>query len=137
MNRRIIVEWILPVLLILEIILTGFLAYNAMYSSGFCVVSDNVGNCESVQSSIYSEIFGVKLSYLGLIAFVVLAFVYFISLKDRKISKLFIWLSFVGALFALYLLYLQLFVLQQVCTTCLIVDGVSILIFLISWVFRK
>lgn len=136
-NRR-ISFWFLVGLLVIELVLTGFLSYKSATSvQSFCVIGQEAGSCDSVQGSGYGSLFGIKLGYLGLFSFLVLSAVLFLDLGKKKLSKIFVWLSFVGAVFAIYLVYVQLFVLGQICTTCMFVDGIAILIFFVSLSARK
>lgn len=121
-----------------ELVLTGFLSYQSLTSiQGFCVIGDETGGCSDVQNSIYGDIFGVKLSYFGLISFLVLSGVLSRDFKKKKISGLFIWLAFIGGVFALYFIYLQIFVLKQICNTCMVIDSLAIVIFFVSLYAKK
>lgn len=86
-------------------------------SSVVCVAG---GGCETVQESEYAEIAGVPVALLGLIAYtVVLAFVAWDSPTARLGAAM---LALIGLLFSLYLLALQLFVIDAVCVWCLAND---------------
>jgi len=104
--------------------------------SGFCRADANVG-CNSVQNSKYSYTFGIKNSYIGLIAFAFLSFVVFSHIKNpRKNKKLLIDIGIIiGALIAIYFIYLQAFVLKEFCRYCLVVDigMISALLLIIPW----
>lgn len=79
------------------------------------------GGCETVQSSEYSEIAGIPVSVLGVVAYaVILALVAW----DAPLARLgAATLSFVGLFFAVYLLVVQLFVIEAVCLWCLVNDA--------------
>jgi uncharacterized membrane protein len=79
------------------------------------------GGCETVQSSEYSEIAGIPVSVLGVVAYaVILALVAW----DAPLARLgAATLSFVGLFFAVYLLVVQLFVIEAVCIWCLVNDA--------------
>ncbi len=130
---------LLLLLVVLELALTGFLSYETATSvTGFCVIGEDVGDCSDVQNSQYGEIFGIRLSYVGFFSFLVLFLVFLRDFHKKKISKLFFLLTLIGALFAVYLIFVQLFVLKQICTTCMIVDGLAVLIFFVSiMIFKK
>lgn len=135
-------QWTMMILILLvatELVLTGFLSYKAATSvAGFCVIGNDVGNCESVQNSEYGKIFGIKLGYIGLFSFLVLSVALARDFRRKKLSRLFVVLTLIGFLFALYLIYLQIFVLKQICTACIVVDGIAIAIFFVSMTaFRK
>jgi uncharacterized membrane protein len=88
-------------------------------SSVLCVAG---GGCETVQESEYAEIAGVPVAVLGLCSYVVvLGLVAWDSVGARLAAAS---LAFVGFLFSLYLLALQLFVIDAVCLWCMANDVV-------------
>ena len=88
-------------------------------SSVLCVAG---GGCETVQESEYAEIAGVPVAVLGLGAYAtILGLVAWDSVGARLAAAA---LAFVGLLFSLYLLALQLFVIEAVCIWCMANDVV-------------
>jgi uncharacterized membrane protein len=86
-------------------------------SSVLCVAG---GGCETVQESEYAEIAGTPVAVLGLGAYAtVLGLVVWDSAGARLAAAS---LAFVGLLFSLYLLVLQLFVIEAVCIWCMAND---------------
>jgi len=80
------------------------------------------GGCETVQRSAYAEIAGVPVALLGLVAYSsVLALVVWDAPNARLGAAM---IAFVGLAFSLYLLALQLFVIDAVCTWCVVNDVV-------------
>lgn len=80
------------------------------------------GGCETVQESEYAEIAGVPVAMLGLGAYaVLLALVVFDGPNARLAAAM---LALVGLVFSMYLLALQLFVIDAVCAWCLANDVV-------------
>jgi uncharacterized membrane protein len=80
------------------------------------------GGCETVQQSAYAEIAGVPVALLGLIAYSSVAG---LVVWDTSIARLgAAMIAFVGLAFGLYLLVLQLFVIDAVCTWCVVNDVV-------------
>ena|SRR3989338_4805678 len=82
------------------------------------------GGCDLVQTSKYAETLGIKNSIFGIFAFAILLVMTYLetkkpSRKKRSIIRLGI---IIGAVIALYFLYLQLFILKSFCTYCLVVD---------------
>ena len=88
-------------------------------SEVLCVVG---GGCLTVQKSEYSEIAGIPVALLGLLSYcVVLGLVAW----DSPTAKLgTATLALVGLLFALYLLVIQLFVIDAICVWCIANDVV-------------
>lgn len=80
------------------------------------------GGCETVQQSAYAEIAGVPVALLGLIGYSsVLALVVWDTPTARLCAAM---IAFVGLAFGLYLMVLQLFVIDAVCTWCVVNDVV-------------
>ena len=82
-----------------------------------CVVG---GGCETVQESEYAEIAGVPVALLGLVAYVALLGLVAWDTEGARVAAA--TLAFVGLLFSLYLLALQLFVIDAICVWCLAND---------------
>jgi uncharacterized membrane protein len=88
-------------------------------SSVLCVAG---GGCETVQESEYAEIAGIPVALLGLLSYLtVLALVAWDSVGARLAAAA---LAFIGFLFSMYLLTLQLFVIDAICMWCLVNDVV-------------
>ena len=78
------------------------------------------GGCETVQQSAYASIAGVPVALLGLAAYsVVCGLVVWDSPTARLAAAM---IAFVGLAFSLYLVVLQLFVIDAVCAWCLVND---------------
>jgi uncharacterized membrane protein len=78
------------------------------------------GGCETVQESEYAEVAGIPVALLGLGAYAtLLALVVFDGPNARLAAAM---LALVGLVFSLYLLALQLFVIDAVCAWCLAND---------------
>ncbi len=122
-----ILFWIILLLLVLEVAINSYLVYQDMTksNSGVCVIGNA---CESVQDSSYGKILGIKLAYYGLVGFVLLLALFFIN------KKLFLAGAIFGTLASLYFISLQLFVLHQLCSVCMVID-ISMLIILICSVY--
>jgi uncharacterized membrane protein len=80
------------------------------------------GGCETVQESEYAEIAGIPVAALGLGAYTaVLGLIAWDTPNARLGAAM---LALVGLTFSLYLLGLQLFVIDAVCAWCLVNDVV-------------
>jgi uncharacterized membrane protein len=124
------------VVLIAALILFAlYLTYTSVTTNAICIV-DNQNSCQTVQDSQYGKLFGIKLTYLGVIAFVFLFGFHILARLEHKYQKrsyqAFIASTIIGALFATYLIYIQLFVVKQICTNCIIVDSIMILVTLLA-----
>ena len=78
------------------------------------------GGCETVQQSSYAEIAGLPVALLGLVSYtIVLGLIVWDTPYARLGAAA---LAFVGLAFSVYLLVLQLFVIDAVCFWCLAND---------------
>ena len=122
-------------LIIFEIIITAYLLFSGTGNSYLCL--DN-SSCSSVQNSIYGKIFGVKLSLFGSLSFIILLSAYLLMIKGRIKYEKFLFLGIIGLILALYFIYLQIFVLKEICSSCMVIDiGMIMIFFLILWDYRK
>jgi uncharacterized membrane protein len=93
-------------------------------------------DCGAVTLSVYSKIFGISISYFGLL-FYLFIFGSILFKKNLDIDKTdihtyLITLSPIGAfLFSIYLVIIQLFVLELICLYCMLSAATSTGIFLV------
>jgi uncharacterized membrane protein len=80
------------------------------------------GGCETVQQSAYAEIAGIPVALLGLLAYSTVIVLILWDTPNARLGAAMI--ALVGLAFGLYLLYVQLFVIDAVCTWCLVNDVV-------------
>jgi uncharacterized membrane protein len=99
---------------------SGYLAW-AHYADS-SVVCPIGGGCETVQESRYAELAGVPVALLGVVGYgAILALVGW----DRPNARLgAAMLALTGVLFSAYLLIVQLFVIDALCTWCVVNDVV-------------
>lgn len=102
--------------------------------SSFCNINE-LWNCDVVNKSQYSEILGIPVSALGVLAYSFLFYVSVHFMRGRPIPKYTLELATGFAafpfLFSIYLTYIELFVLYTVCLLC-VTQQALILIILIS-----
>lgn len=85
--------------------------------------------CDVVTASEYASMGPVPLSLLGLLYYVVLVVLVWMSLLRERVIRILAALSGLGFVFSLYLLYLQVAVIGALCVYCLISLATSALIF--------
>lgn len=96
----------------------GYLTWAHFADSGVVCVAG--GGCETVQQSSYSEIAGVPVALLGLLSYsTILALIVWDSPVARVGAAA---LAFVGLLFGVYLLAVQVFVIDAICVWCVAND---------------
>ncbi len=80
------------------------------------------GGCETVQQSAYATIAGVPVALLGLVSYSIVTGLIAWDAPSARLGAAMI--AFVGLAFSMYLLVLQLFVIDAVCAWCLANDVV-------------
>lgn len=125
----------MAVVALLGLAVAGYLAYtklmnNQLYCAG-------LGDCETVNSSAYSLLFGVPVSFFGGASF--------LAILGLSLARVFLddgWaflatlgiltLTVAGTIFSLFLTYLEFFVLNATCPWCLTSAGLTILLLALS-----
>jgi uncharacterized membrane protein len=83
-----------------------------------------LGNCETVQNSQWSTIWGIPIALLGAIAYLVLILCFVfekrIPLLKQYSQYIVFGTTFFGFLFSLFLTYLELFVIHAICQWCIL-----------------
>ncbi len=88
------------------------------------LVCTGSGGCEKVQQSDYATIVGVPVAVLGLVAWIaVLALTLWNDPLARTLTAA---LALCAALFAGYLVILQVFVIDAICVWCIVNDAVLV-----------
>ncbi len=94
-------------------------------------------DCHTVIQSNYASMFGVPLEYFGIGYYLLSAILYatpfaFNFLDIVLLKTILIALSVVGAIFSIYLIALQAFVIKSWCSWCVLSATISIILFIIS-----
>ncbi len=121
-------HYALLILILLEVLFTAYLVIDGG-SSALCLAGSD---CASVQNSAYGSFFGVKLSILGLITFILLLGIFLATEKYQWMYLLFFTGAVLGFIFALYFLSIQFFILHKFCSSCILIDSIAIAIFIIT-----
>lgn len=95
---------------------------------GITVPCSLTGGCEAVLSSKYSSFLGVPLAVLGIMFFSGSGLLSLLANHYHSVRKLLTYYLGLGALFSMGFLFIQLFVIKQICQYCLITDITAILI---------
>ena len=124
---------IIIVLILLNIALSSLIFYYSTQGETFCTFGDF---CATVQSSSYGNLFGMPVSLFGIFSFALLFVLYILTLKTTAFEPYFVFSAIIGSLFALYFIFIQLFLLRAFCFSCLIID-VSTLFILLLFLLQK
>ena len=114
-------------------------AYLLLYKLGIVgtLMCGGSGACERVQDSPYAQFLGLPVALYGVGGFGVLLLVALAGLGERwgthpGPSRLLAGLSGIGVLFAMYLTYLELAVIHDVCKWCVAIAVIITAIFVVA-----
>jgi uncharacterized membrane protein len=125
-------NFLLNIILFLIVInaLASFYLYLSELENQPIICTPNSG-CTKVLKSEYSQIYGMSISLLGFIYFIFLFLLTMVAFVNKDFISAGVIFSFLGFIFSIYLIYLQFNVIKDYCVYCLIVDSVTIIIFLL------
>lgn len=122
MNLRAVLRVVFPLVCLLGIGVATYLVtvHYEVSDASFCSISETF-DCNTVNQSAYSELFGVSVSLIGAIGYLVMAILFLVYDKTRR-EDVFTALGvcvLVALGFSLYLTYIEAFVLYTWCLLCL------------------
>lgn len=125
----------ITILTLIGIFLSGYLTMKIFTGSeiNFCITGSD---CDFVNGSRYSKIFGIPVSAIGLIGYGTILIVCFLDFTKKQKWKILFFLSTAGFAFSLYLTYLEIFILNAICSFC-IVSAVTITLIFILLLFKR
>jgi uncharacterized membrane protein len=98
-----------------------------------------VGDCYTVNTSKYSEIYGIPVAVIGIAVYLIFAAILLLENKSTFIkengSLIGLGISLTGTLFSIYLTYLELFVIMAICPFC-VLSALAMLALLILTIVR-
>lgn len=134
----------------LAIFITGYLTYLHYKPSASTICKINeYWDCDVVNKSVYSELFGVPVAVLGLLTYLLLFFMARAIRKGMKFTRFhpsltntnLLWFLFgvvaFGVAFSGYLTYIEIAVLRAICIFCFAQQIIIILDFLILFGILK
>jgi len=104
--------------------------YSAARSS-FCDFGESF-NCDMVNRSIYSVVFGIPVALIGIIGYLVLLALAILYRAEAETPAILLMAALAGLGFALYLTYIEAFVLAVWCILCLTSLGLILAIAVLS-----
>jgi uncharacterized membrane protein len=99
--------------------IAGYLLYHRVAGG---TITCTTGGCEEVQDSKYAELAGVPVALLGLLAYVALFATALSGLELVRAAGAAI--AFAGLAFSLYLVYVQVAIIEAICQWCVASDVV-------------
>lgn len=122
---------VLAILGLLDSIYLVWVKYTGMYA-----LCGPIGNCESVNTSQYSEVFGIPIALLGAGAYLIM--IIFLMLESlgsiwKEYGPLIVFgISLIGVLYSIYLTYIEVAVLKAICPYCVISAVILVVILVLS-----
>jgi uncharacterized membrane protein len=98
----------------------------------------SVGSCETVNTSRWSTFLGLPVAAWGLGYYATVVVVALVGLSERfedsrRLALGMLLLTAWGALFSLWLTYLELFVIHAICQWCVISAVLAFALFVVTW----
>ena len=90
----------------------------AKSATAYCDFGENF-NCDIVNRSVYSSLFGIPVALIGLVGYLALLGLATVWGKREETLRMLVLASLAGLGFALYLTYIEGFVLATWCILCL------------------
>jgi uncharacterized membrane protein len=118
-------------------------AYLWMFKHGYIgTLACGTGGCETVQLSPYSQFLGVDVAALGFLAYAALLALAMLGLQPawldrREPTRAALLLSAGGVVFAVYLTWLELFVIHAICRWCVASAVIIVAVFVLSLLDRR
>jgi uncharacterized membrane protein len=101
------------------IAVAGYLTYTRLTHTA---IACTTGGCETVQSSRYAEVAGIPVALLGLAAYIAILATALSTSELARAAGAAIALG--GTAFSIYLLYVQIMLIEALCQWCLVSDAV-------------
>lgn len=98
-----------------------------------------ISGCQAVLNSPYSTILGIPVALMGVayyLSIIILALLY-VDIKKNIILKILSYWPITGFIFSIWLVYLQIFVIEAICQYCMLSALTSIIIFILGMILLK
>lgn len=112
--------WLIGLLAVVGVAVSAIALYHHYGTSptSFCTFGENF-NCDMVNRSTYSTVLGVPVALIGIAGYVFLLALVTVYRRKPETPSLLLLASGAGLAFALYLTYIEAFVLAVWCVLCL------------------
>lgn len=111
----------------------------AKHYLGTSIPCSILNGCDTVTTSAYSMVGPIPIALLGALYYftVFVLSAYALSMNSKKAAYSASLITAAGFLTSLYLVYLQIFVIEALCLYCMISAAISIILFLLSFPLRQ
>lgn len=108
----------------------GIAAYLTYVHYSGAAIACSTGGCERVQTSSYAELAGIPVAVIGLVGYFLILLSAFAAGEVGAVAAAALTVG--GFAFAVYLIYVQVALIEAFCIWCLASDGVLALLVLVS-----
>lgn len=115
-----------PVMAALALAGLGIASYLVYVHYSGSQIACSTGGCEAVQKSRYADIFGLPIAVLGVSAYAVLLLT--LARDDLPARVATAAVAVAGAIFAVYLVIVQVAVVDAICQWCVASDALTVLL---------
>ncbi len=127
--------WLMRLLALAGIGVSGYLTWTHLANQA--VACGGSQDCDIVQQSVYSEVMGVPVALLGLLAYATLLALTWLRGRlpaelDAYVPLAVFGTSLIGVLYSAYLTYLELYVIDAICRWCVSSAIIMTAFFLLS-----
>lgn len=142
-HKRITLRGMQFLLVLVGLFIAGYLSYLKLAAAPAACVDAGPFDCNVVLNSLYSELAGLPIAYLGLGVYALIGLVMLferrLSFLEQYGSLLIFGIGLFAWLFSMWLVYVQFFLLEALCPWCLSHEANFTLLFLtIAWrVYRE
>ncbi len=129
--------WHLSLILVaIGLFVSGYLSYVKLTDVPMACAQDSIFNCDVVQNSAYSRLFGIPIAWLGLGVYILLGVLLVMQprvafLRDYGAMIIF-GIAVFAWIYSMFLVYLQFFVLQALCMWCLAHEANFTVLFIVT-----
>ena len=115
---------------VLALVGLGIAGYLTYVRYAHVAIACTTGGCEKVQSSSYSELAGIPVAVIGLVGYALILGTAFVAGDIGALAAVALTLG--GFAFAVYLIYVQLAIIDAICQWCIASDVVMALLLAVS-----
>lgn len=114
----------------LALVGVGIASYLTYVRYSGTAIACTTGGCEKVQSSSYAELAGVPVAVIGLVGYVLILVTAFFAGEVAALAAAALTVG--GFAFCVYLVYVQLAVIDAICQWCIASDVVMLLLLVVA-----
>lgn len=122
-SKRITLRGAQFLLVLIGLFIAGYLSYLKLADAPAACVEAGLFDCNVVLNSQYSELGGIPIAYLGFAVYALIGLVLYFearySLLEQYGSLLIFGIGLFAWLFSMWLVYVQVFLLEALCPWCL------------------